>query len=244
MVHHGARTRCVMPLFVSWLHHFATTGMLQDGYAPLSTVLSQREFSRFKHTVEEVQALVERDQKRRFELTTRAGEMWIRATQGHTMRSVKDDALLRPMSLEEAEKVESCVHGTYRMLWEEILSSGGLSRMARNHIHFTTCTTTNTEVSGMRGDCEVVIYISLLAAMSSGLQFFMSTNGVVLTPGDERGMVSSKHFEKVVALEDGAILWPENSVSDAPATADATQNTDTEDEEVVCLRTPLLPMYI
>ena len=29
--------------------------------------------------------------------TTRAGEMWIRAAQGHTRRSVKDDALLQPM---------------------------------------------------------------------------------------------------------------------------------------------------
>ena len=122
--------------------------MLQDGYAPLSTVLGLREFSRFKHTAEEVEELVERDQKRRFELTTRAGEMWIRATQGHTMRSVKDDALLQPMGLEEAQAVESCVHGTYMMLWEEILNSGGLCRMARDHIHFTTCTSTNTVVSG------------------------------------------------------------------------------------------------
>ncbi|CAE7628834.1 TRPT1 [Symbiodinium sp. CCMP2592] len=223
--------------------------MLQDGYAPLSTVLGLREFSRFKHTAEEVQELVERDQKRRFELTTRAGEMWIRATQGHTMRSVKDDALLQPMGLEEAQEVESCVHGTYMMLWQEILSSGGLSRMARNHIHFTTCTSTNTVVSGMRSDCEVVIYISLTRAMADGLQFFRSTNGVVLTPGDELGKVSSKYFDKVVALADGAVLWPEPSSqaaslldhvsakTDGPD-AEACQDADTEDEEAVAERAP------
>jgi len=229
-------------------------GMLQDGYAPLSTVLGLREFSRFKHTAEEVQELVERDQKRRFELTTRAGEMWIRATQGHTMRSVKDDALLQPMGLEEAQEVESCVHGTYMMLWQEILNSGGLSRMARNHIHFTTCTSTNTVVSGMRSDCEVVIYISLTRAMADGLQFFRSTNGVVLTPGDELGKVSSKYFDKAVALADGAVLWPEptsqaaslldhvSAKTDGPD-AEACQDVDTEDEEVLCFRKPLL-MYI
>ena len=43
--------------------------MLQDGYAPLSTVLGLREFSRFKHTAEEVEELVEKDAKKRFELT-------------------------------------------------------------------------------------------------------------------------------------------------------------------------------
>ena len=232
--------------------------MLQDGYAPLSTVLRLREFSRFQHTAEEVEELVEKDAKKRFELTSRAGEMWIRATQGHTMRSVKDDALLRPMGLEEAMEVESCVHGTYMMLWEDILHSGGLSRMARNHIHFTTCTTTNALVSGMRGDCEVVIYISLIRAMAAGLQFFRSTNDVVLTPGDDRGVVSMKYFEKVIALQDGAMLWPKveahadaglttctGSTADlAPKPGDACQDTDSEDEEVVCFCKPLLLMYI
>ena len=178
------------------------------------------------------------------------------------MRSVKDDALLRPLGIQEAAEVESCVHGTYLLVWEEILRSGGLCRMARNHIHFTTCTTRNAEVSGMRSDCEVVIYISLTRAIAAGLHFFRSTNGVVLTPGDERGMVSIKHFEKVIALRDGSILWPDVQGASTTATsslahdgATATppikvnlscQNTDAEeeDEEVVCFSKPLLHMYI
>ena len=90
--------------------------------------------------------------------------------------------------------------------------------------------------------------------MADGLQFFRSTNGVVLTPGDELGKVSSKYFDKAVALADGAVLWPEptsqaaslldhvSAKTDGPD-AEACQDVDTEDEEVLCFRKPLL-MYI
>mmetsp|Transcript_66215 Transcript_66215/g.147196 ORF Transcript_66215/g.147196 Transcript_66215/m.147196 type:complete len:349 (-) Transcript_66215:84-1130(-) len=227
-------------------------GMLQDGYAPLSTVLSLREFSRGGYKAEEVEELVEKDAKKRFEITSRAGEMWIRATQGHTIKSVKDEALLQPLGLEEARNLQSCVHGTYMLLWEEILESGGLSRMARNHIHFTTCTTPTDElVSGMRSDCEVVIYISVLSALEAGLQFFRSSNGVILSPGDDRGMVSTKHFVKVACLKDGSILWPTaKDTGPSKATKDQKESPrseaggDDDEDEVICFCKPLLHMYI
>ncbi|KAI9367124.1 KptA family-domain-containing protein, partial [Aspergillus egyptiacus] len=63
----------------------------------------------------------------------------IRATQGHSIKSVEAEALLERLSLEHPESLpETVVHGTYHAVWPLILSSGGLRCMGRNHVHFAT----------------------------------------------------------------------------------------------------------
>lgn len=70
--------------------------------------------------------------------------------------------------------------------------------MRRNHIHFAKGLPTNDNViSGMRKDCQVYIYINLHLAIAEGLEFFMSVNEVVLSPGDEHGLIKPRYFLKV-----------------------------------------------
>merc|ERR1712232_558785 len=116
------------------------------------------------------------------------GAAWIRANQGHTIRAVQDAKLLTPISC--AEEIPCCVHGTYLWAWDQIIASGGLSRMARNHIHFAPRSPgTGVVISGMRSDCEVAVYIDAASAMAAGIQFSRSANDVILTTGDANGMV-------------------------------------------------------
>ena len=49
----------------------------------------------------------------------------------------------------------------------------------------------------MRKSSQVLIYIDLESALRAGLKFFVSQNGVVLTPGDERGFLAPEFFSKV-----------------------------------------------
>mmetsp|Transcript_90132 Transcript_90132/g.278835 ORF Transcript_90132/g.278835 Transcript_90132/m.278835 type:complete len:236 (+) Transcript_90132:277-984(+) len=183
----------------------------EEGWVRLCDVLSLDMFAGSGFSIEDVEAMVaQRDQKRRFSLEWWEGELWIRANQGHTIRAVRDDMLLRPVL--SAEEVPCCVHGTYLFVWEQILRSGGLSRMTRNHIHCAPQPPGRDRViSGMRSDCEVAIFISVASAMAAGIQFFRSANEVILTPGDERGMLPTVHFERVVQLSDNALLWPQAS---------------------------------
>merc|ERR1719436_538464 len=106
-------------------------------------------------SAQETQALVNRkDQKKRFSLTWWDNELWIRANQGHTMRVVQDSKLLE-LILSSAD-IPYCVHGTYLFAWEQILDTGGLSRMTRNHIHFAPRPPgSDMVISGMRSDCKV-----------------------------------------------------------------------------------------
>lgn len=71
--------------------------------------------------------------------------------------------------------------------------------MKRNHIHFATgLPNDNKVISGIRQDAEIVIYINLQLALLDGLKFYKSTNGVVLSPGNENGTILPKYFLKVL----------------------------------------------
>jgi 2'-phosphotransferase len=49
----------------------------------------------------------------------------------------------------------------------------------------------------MRGSSQVLIFINLEKALSAGIKFYISSNGVVLTPGDDSGFLSPQFFKRV-----------------------------------------------
>ena len=66
------------------------------------------------------------------------------------------------------------IHGTYRRFWDGI-STSGLSRMNRNHIHFAPGFPGSSGViSGMRSTVELYIFIDLKKAMNG-------KNGFIVT---------------------------------------------------------------
>jgi len=185
----------------------------EEGYVRLADILELEHMASVGYTVAEVEALVERqDEKRRFGFTRWDGELWVRANQGHTMRVVQDDKLLKPVTA--PEEIDCCVHGTYLNAWQQIVASGGISRMQRNHVHFAPRLPGSEEViSGMRPDCEVGVFVSATSAMAAGILFFRSANGVILTAGNTKGMVPLEHIEKAIRLQDGTILWKQDEAA-------------------------------
>lgn len=114
-----------------------------DGYVKLSDLLAQRSFSGVtREVVEEVGTptkgtqiahalwpasvsrppyycqIVKSNNKQRFSLVEKGGELYIRANQGHTMSIVKDDALLTEVV--DPSEVPVCVHGTNITAWHSI----------------------------------------------------------------------------------------------------------------------------
>jgi len=51
--------------------------------------------------------------------------------------------------------------------------------------------------SGMRKSSQVLIYVDLDKALGAGIKFYLSKNGVVLTPGDARGFLNPAFFSLV-----------------------------------------------
>lgn len=142
----------------------------------------------------------------------------IRATQGHSMKSVDASSFLEPLSLADETKLpETVVHGTFYGAWPAILQSGGLQHMSRHHVHFATgpsaesvlgstearsgdakgASTEKTVISGMRWDAQILIYINLRKALEAGCPFWRSENGVILS----EGLPHPKKDVKVVSVD-------------------------------------------
>ncbi|KAH6624976.1 KptA family-domain-containing protein [Chaetomium sp. MPI-SDFR-AT-0129] len=156
------------------------------------------------------------------------GEEEGKETEGETGKEVgkEKEQSLPPGALPIPPTV---IHGTYFAFWPSILASGGLKPMGRNHVHFSTglpdpnSTDPNskTVISGMRADAELLIYIDVersLRDAESGIKWWMSENGVVLTEGNGEGIVPVKYFKEVVGRrQQVGVLWRDGEwVGDLP----------------------------
>ncbi|EAW11494.1 tRNA 2'-phosphotransferase [Aspergillus clavatus NRRL 1] len=152
----------------------------------------------------------------------------IRATQGHSIKSVEAAAFLEKLTLEDEFKLpETVVHGTYHAAWPAILNSGGLRCMGRNQVHFATGPPLESVlpkhvdgmshtaappgglndgrvISGMRRDAQVLVYIDIKKALAAGCPFWRSENGVILSEGVALGDgkdAGDGTAQKIVPLE-------------------------------------------
>ena len=133
----------------------------------------------------------------------------IRANQGHSI-AVDSAALLTPVTFEAGNVPDVVVHGTYFGVYQAILDSGGLKKMSRNHIHFSTGLPGWKQgvISGMRNDAELLIYVDIKKSLADGGVWWLSENGVVLTEGNEEGILSTKYWQKVEGRkQDVGLLW-------------------------------------
>ncbi|KAF8159865.1 KptA family-domain-containing protein [Crassisporium funariophilum] len=123
------------------------------------------------------------------------GGTWlIKARQGHSMKEVQLD--LKPITSVSEVPTGVAVHGTNSQAWKAI-STQGLSKMKRNHIHLAQGVAGKNVISGMRTSSQILIFINMKKALDGGIKFFLSDNGVILTEGDKDGFLKPEYFERV-----------------------------------------------
>ncbi|KAH8104042.1 KptA family-domain-containing protein [Cristinia sonorae] len=185
--------------------------MRPDGFVRVQDILERPRFSDFNMAV--IEQIVANDSKDRFKLVcetdSTSGEFvwWIRANQGHSIKSVVD-LEVTPISSASDIPTGTAVHGTSLQAWESIKTQG-LSKMKRNHIHLAQGTGV---ISGMRNASQVFVYVNVNSAIASGVKFGLSSNGVVLSEGNDNGFIPPSFFEKVVTRQ-GAILLDRSSTA-------------------------------
>lgn len=126
-------------------------------------------------------------------------ELRVLATQGHSFPIKEFDAGMIELRLDmdPEEFPQHVIHGTFSSAIADI-QRNGLSRMGRQHIHFTTAVPESGEViSGMRRTCTHIIEIDIASALRDGYRFYQSINGVILTPGDETGHLPSQYISSI-----------------------------------------------
>ena len=145
-------------------------------------------------TVEQVRAMVARNDKQRFELNEDGAR--IRAVQGHSIRGIH---VGKQLTVETAPQV--AVHGSYLEHVDGILLHG-LLRMQRNHVHLSKGLLGERGViSGMRRNAEVFVWVNVQAAIYDGINFYESKNGVILCDGrDGDGVLPPTYFSVILEL--------------------------------------------
>ncbi len=171
------------------LRHNIQIGIQSDGFISVATLLKQPMFKGY--TADDIRECVDTNNKQRFTLQ----DDMIRANQGHSI-SVPD-LELELLSETFFDNVK-LIHGTYRHAWD-LIEIQGLSKMGRNHIHFTTKIPSEGQViSGMRHSCNVFVYVDAVRAIRDGYKFYKSSNGVILCPGNLSGFIPSFYICNVI----------------------------------------------
>ncbi|KAI8078084.1 phosphotransferase KptA/Tpt1 [Gilbertella persicaria] len=153
--------------------------MTSDGFISVKDLLNHRKFKNI--TFEQIQYVVDANDKKRYELTqSPTGEYLIRASQGHSLKTVVSKDLLESVT---APLETPVIHGTTQAAWQTI-KKDGLSKMGRNQIHFAVGLPGDPKVqSGIRETSEVFIYIDVEKARKDGILFYRSSNNVILSDG-------------------------------------------------------------
>ncbi|GJJ11105.1 hypothetical protein Clacol_005336 [Clathrus columnatus] len=154
------------------------------------------------------------------------GMWWIRANQGHSMtvseRTASESSFAETVKnikidmirITDESQVPIAVHGTTSEAWKRIgetlrislflesqlirsPANEGLCRMNRQHVHFAQGIPRSGVLSGMRSTSQVYIFLDIVMALEYGLELLLSSNGVVLTPGDIGGYIHPCFFSKV-----------------------------------------------
>jgi len=162
-----------------------------DGYIKVDDLFNKRGY---EATIEDLQWIVENDNKSRFKMIREGGEWLLRANQGHSMPGIDANQIFDPI---QPGELSTCIHGTYRKFWSSILQNG-LNKMNRLHIHFTPSEVVTSDArSGFRQNCDILIYLDVEKALADGIKLFRSANNVILSPGIN-GIIPAKYFLKVV----------------------------------------------
>lgn len=145
--------------------------------------------------------------------STTPSDWLIRANQGHSI-AIESSAHLTPITLEADNIPPVVVHGTYYAFYPAIVASGGLKKMTRNHIHFSTGLPEDKAgnvISGMRNDAELLIYVDVRKSLEEGkTEWWVSENGVVLSAGDGEGVVGTRFWKRVEGRKkEVGVLWEE-----------------------------------
>jgi putative RNA 2'-phosphotransferase len=152
-------------------HGWCLVDDLLAGLAATGTVVSR----------EELQTIVETNNKRRFALSEDGTR--IRANQGHSVEGVE-------LQLTKRAPPSVLYHGTVRKNMAAIMKQG-LLPMNRHHVHLSADAATAVAVGGRRGP-PVILIVDAFRMHRDGHRFYISENGVWLTEKVPAGFLRAK----------------------------------------------------
>ena len=183
-----------------------------SGWIKVDDIINLKNPKKIFLSLDIIKDIVKNDEKGRYELSSNSSIIYIRAVQGHSIKSVSNEEALKKLNINEIFNFSCVVHGTYFNNWE-LIKKSGLNKMNRNAIHFSIGYKNDENVkSGMRNNCNVFIEINLIYAFFNGFEFFISKNNVILCSGNNEGFLPVEYFKKVSDKNEKCLFFCEYEI--------------------------------
>ena len=183
-----------------------------SGWIKVDDIINLKNPKKIFLSLDIIKDIVKNDEKGRYELSSNSSIIYIRAVQGHSIKSVSNEEALKKLNINEIFNFSCVVHGTYFNNWE-LIKKSGLNKMNRNAIHFSIGYKNDENVkSGMRNNCNVFIEINLIYAFFNGFEFFISKNNVILCSGNNEGFLPVEYFKKVTDKNEKCLFFCEYEI--------------------------------
>ena len=171
-----------------------------DGYLPVDIVMNVHYIKRQHPTLESIIYISDNSDKQRFDLKMTDNKYYIRANQGHSTEVSKllnPDKFLTRIYTYLNPPENNCIHGTFTENIKSIMEHG-LSKMSRGYIHFASSMNAKSGIRKGYSKPDILIYIDMEKAIKDGIEFYVSKNGVILSPGNQDGIIDVRYFKDVV----------------------------------------------
>ncbi len=180
-------------------HQIVDFGLNADsnGFVNINEIFTNPKIHIDKINIQQLQHIVDTNEKKRLELEHRHSGYWIRAVQGH---SESVGAILNEeTAFEEITKpYPEIYHGTESKYVDSIMKSG-LNKMSRKHIHLVAEYESDKQISGYKSRSNAVVVIDMPKCISDGMKFYKSSNNVILTSGFD-GIINAKYIKEIKYL--------------------------------------------
>lgn len=201
----------------------------ENGFVNVNEILQYNELKSLKTTLNDLKRIVNSNDKKRFKLIedNNSNEHFISALQGHSISTINQTFQMIELNKNNDDDWPDFIcHGTFRDKLLLIKNSNGLSKMNRNHIHFSFTIPdkfkkfieidhensnkdnyNHDAISGIRSNANVLLILNIGKIRNSNLKFYKSLNDVILSPGNENGLINLNYIDKIIDLNNGFITW-------------------------------------
>ena len=148
--------------------------MREDGFVRVKDLLQIPHMKLLLASEKDIRDIVWHDSNQRFQTREEHLHLYMRATQGHSIRSVQDNACLQDISVDDDELPWYGHHGTLLRhvkdsLAEGLTPGGKHQRYHRNQIHFTANLSKNLDSpQGLSSSYEIILTINIPLALNEG----------------------------------------------------------------------------
>lgn len=164
-----------MKQMAAFLRHKGLRSMQSDGFALVD------DLAKACHAdPEDVLEAARMPGKQRFQTLNDGSRYWIRATHGHSLKSV--DATKGGLYTEIKNALPLLVHAVAGDSLPIILANG-ISRNGKPHMLFADSDEEPVLSLGFQDSCNILVYINMAKALFAGIPFSRAPDGMVVSPG-------------------------------------------------------------